>query len=108
MGSMASTVQVFLFRHETHERGARCARMPCMAAAPRPPLRLVPNTRPANRRRLSRLDPLWQLHVEVVSCPVPATVREISTSGFSVETTIAFPRRGLNDFRFKLDEGRSV
>jgi len=57
------------------------------------------------RRQAVRLDVLWQLNVEVLSRPMPVSVREISNTGFSIETTTPFAEGDVHEFRFTLDGG---
>ena len=60
------------------------------------------------RRRNPRIDVLGQVHVHVKTCPAPASLREISVGGFSIETTIAFPPGQVHDFNFSLDDGMQM
>ena len=60
------------------------------------------------RRRNPRIDVLGQVHVHVKTCPAPASLREISVGGFSIETTIAFPPGQVHDFNFSLDDGTQM
>jgi hypothetical protein len=57
------------------------------------------------RRRNPRIDVLGQVHVHIETCPAPATLREISLGGFSIETTIPFAPGHFHDFQFSLDDG---
>ena len=69
------------------------------AASPKPAV---------ERRQARRLDVLWQLNVEIVSRPMPVSVSDISTIGFSVETTTPFRDSEVHVFKLSLDEGPSV
>ncbi|MEZ5317909.1 MAG: PilZ domain-containing protein [Vicinamibacterales bacterium] len=64
--------------------------------------------RPQGGRYTPRLDTLGQLQVRILTQPAPATVREISLGGFSIETTVPFSSGTTHRFRFALDEGPSV
>src|SRR5688572_12904839 len=57
------------------------------------------------RRRTPRIDVLGQVHVHILSCPAPASLREISLGGFSIESTMAFPPGLVHQFRFALEDG---
>ena len=60
------------------------------------------------RRRNPRIDVLGQVHVQIVTCPAPASLREISLGGFSIETTTAFAPGQRHDFHFALDDGTDL
>lgn len=62
----------------------------------------------SERRRNPRIDVLGQVHVRIVTSPAPATLREISLGGFSIETTMPFPPGPLQDFHFSLDDGAEL
>jgi hypothetical protein len=67
-----------------------------------------PAKAPVERRQTARLDVLWQLNVEILSQPMPVSAREISATGFSVETTTPFDDGSVHEFRFTLDGGPSA
>ncbi len=60
------------------------------------------------RRQAKRLDVLWQLNVEVLSHPMPVSASDISSTGFSIETTAPFQDGEVHEFRFTLDGGASA
>ena len=60
------------------------------------------------RRRNPRIDVLGQVHVQIVTCPAPASLREISLGGFSIETTTPFAPGQRHDFHFTLDDGSEL
>lgn len=60
------------------------------------------------RRESARLEVLWQLNVEVLSQPMPASLREINMGGFALETTVPVPKGQRLLFRLSLDEGPSA
>jgi c-di-GMP-binding flagellar brake protein YcgR len=60
------------------------------------------------RRRNPRVDVLGQVHVHIVTSPVPATLREISLGGFSIESTTPFAPGIRHDFHFSLDDGSDI
>jgi c-di-GMP-binding flagellar brake protein YcgR len=60
------------------------------------------------RRRNPRIDVLGQVHVRIVTAPTPATLRDISLGGFSIETTTAFPPGLWHDFHLSLDDGSEL
>ena len=90
-------------------RSKPAARRP---AAARTSTRTPPAKRAAKpaveRRETTRLDVLWQLNVEVLSQPMPVSAREISATGFSIETTTPFEDGAVHEFRFTLDGGPSA
>ena len=59
-------------------------------------------------RYTPRLDTLGQVQVQVVSNPMPVTLREISLGGFSVESTAPFTSGTSHRFRFGLEDGSAV
>jgi hypothetical protein len=60
------------------------------------------------RRRNPRIDVLGQVHVHIATSPAPASLREMSLGGFSIETTTPFPPGQRHDFHFSLDDGSDL
>jgi PilZ domain len=89
-------------RTTTRSRRSAAVRTPGRrkSAASKPPV--------VERRESDRLEVLWQLNVEVLSKPMPASLREINTGGFALETTTPVPKGERLLFRLSLDEGASV
>jgi PilZ domain len=81
----------------------------------RPPINLIvaskkPGNTPSNqeRRRAPRVEVLGHLTGEPITFDAPVTVLDLSTGGFSIETTSPMPAGQPHEFRFSLRDGISV
>jgi len=89
-------------------KGKPAARKAAPAKAPAHKKAVSKRSPGVERRQAKRLDVLWQLNVEILSRPMPVSASDISSSGFSVETTTPFEDGEVLEFRFTLDGGPSL
>jgi hypothetical protein len=67
-----------------------------------------PHGSPPNRRRFPRLQVLGLVDGYLMPLDVPLTVIELSTGGFSVRGSTAFPPGARHHFRFTTGQDREV
>jgi hypothetical protein len=58
--------------------------------------------------RAPRLEVVGQVRGQLVAMNVPIVMRDISAGGFSIESSVAFHRGALHQFRFTTEAGVAV
>lgn len=60
------------------------------------------------RRRTPRIQVMGRLHGRSVALGLPVRIREVGFGGFSLESSVPFPKGAEHLFRFTLDDGTVV
>ena len=68
----------------------------------------MPGEPSLSQRRAPRIEVMGQLHGQLVPMNVPLDVRDLSSGGFAVESTVSFPVGAVHRFRFITKTGAEV